>query len=285
MTLLEFTYTVLLKPAPLRKMANATIRAIIPRTLKLHGATVVLNPNDPVVSGALTFGGYEIPETKFFLRVCRPGITFLDIGANVGYYSALASARIQGQGKIIALEPDPENFKYLQATIAANDGTVATAIQKAASDHAGVMTLHTSADNRGDNRLYANELASGSCEVQVERVDNILASLGTGEVNLIKIDVQGYEAYVLAGMRETIAQSHNLVLLSEFWPDGLRRAGSDPAAYLSGLRQLGLNLYELTSDARLIPVTDPEDLIRRFHGRRYTNVAGFKGSSPEQFPA
>src|ERR1700743_2415223 len=102
MTPLEFVYTVLLKPAPLRKLANASIRALPPRTLHRHGATVVLNPNDPVVSGALTFGGYEIPETKFFLRVCRPGMTFLDIGANVGYYTALALACMQGQGKIIA---------------------------------------------------------------------------------------------------------------------------------------------------------------------------------------
>ena len=285
MTLLEFIYTVLLRPVPLRKLANAAIRRIVPRTLRLHGATVVLNPNDPVVSGALTFGGYEIPETKFFLRVCRPGITFLDIGANVGYYSALALARMHGQGKIVALEPDPENFQYLEATLAANNGAIAVALQKAASDHAGTMTLHTSADNRGDNRLYANELASGSCEVQVEQVDNIVAALGVTEVNLIKMDVQGYEAHVLAGMKSTIANSRDLVLLSEFWPDGLRRAGSDPSKYLSGLRELGLNLYELTAGARLTPVTDPGDLIRRFPGRRYTNVVGFKGSSPDKLPA
>src|ERR1019366_5482962 len=120
MTLLEFVYTVILKPAPLRKVANAIIRRIIPRSLKLHGATIVLNPNDAVVSGALTFGAYELPETTFFLRACRPGLTFVDIGANVGYYSALALARMHGNGKVIALEPHPENFRYLQATVAAN---------------------------------------------------------------------------------------------------------------------------------------------------------------------
>ncbi|HYA18972.1 MAG TPA: FkbM family methyltransferase [Bryobacteraceae bacterium] len=285
MTPLEFVYTSLLKPAPLRKLANAAIRAILPRTLQRHGATIVLNPNDPVVSGALTFGAYELPETRFFLSVCRPGLTFLDIGANVGYYTALALARMRGEGRIVALEPDPENFRYLRKTIAANQGAIATAVQKAASDHAGTMTLHTSADNRGDNRLYANELSSGLCEVRVERVDDILAGMALSEVNLIKMDVQGYEAHVLAGMRDTIANSRELILLSEFWPDGLRQAGSDPSMYLSGLRELGLNLYELTSGARLIPVTDPGDLIRRFPGRRYTNVVGFKGISPDRLPA
>lgn len=284
MTPLEFVYTVLLRPAPLRALANAAIRAIIPRTLKRHGATIVLNPNDPVVSGALTFGGYEIPETKFFLRICRPGITFLDIGANVGYYSALALGVMQGKGKIVALEPDPENFRYLEATLAANHGTIAVAVRKAASDHTGTMTLHTSADNRGDNRLYANELASGSCAVEVDTVDSVLTAAGVSHVDLIKIDVQGYEASVLAGMKNTVGNSRELVLLTEFWPDGLRRAGSDPADYLSNLQQSGLTLYELTADSRLILLTDAEDLIRRFPGRRYTNVAGFKGTSPDKFP-
>src|SRR5690242_1737917 len=109
----EFIYTVVLRPRVLKSLANAIILAVIPARVKRHGAVVVLNPEDPVVSGALATHIYEKPETKFFCQVCRPGMTFLDVGANVGYYTALAIARVGDRGKVIALEPDPENFQYL----------------------------------------------------------------------------------------------------------------------------------------------------------------------------
>jgi FkbM family methyltransferase len=275
---LEFIYTVVLRPPLLKRLANAVIRRIVPRTLSRHGAIIALNPNDPVISGALTLGVYERSETRFFLRVCRPGLTFLDIGANVGYYTALALSRMQNSGKIVALEPDPENFKYLQATVSANDGRIAVCLQIAASDHAGRMTLHTSSDNRGDNRLYANELCRGTCEVEVEPVDSILKAIEIEAVDLIKMDVQGYEAHVLAGMKDIVRNSTKMVLLSEFWPDGLRRAGSDPGQYLLDLQALGLNIFELTDKAEIVPVTNPDELIGRFPGRRYTNVVGLKGT-------
>src|ERR1700689_999285 len=107
----EFVYTVMLRPKPLKAMANAVIRWCIPSRLKRHGAVILLNQQDAVVSGAITFGVYERAETAFFCAVCRPGMTFLDIGANIGYYAALASGRLGPHGRMIRLEPDPENFR------------------------------------------------------------------------------------------------------------------------------------------------------------------------------
>ena len=101
MTIPEFIYTVLLRPKPLRAITNAALRAILPASVTRHGSTIVLNPNDPVVSGAITLGVYEKPETRFFLSVCRSGLTFIDIGANIGYYTALAIPRLEAQGRII----------------------------------------------------------------------------------------------------------------------------------------------------------------------------------------
>jgi FkbM family methyltransferase len=276
----EFIYTVLLKPRPLRKAAQAILRAIIPRSVRYRGATIVLNPRDPVVSGALTFRVYETVETKFFLSVSRPGMTFLDIGANIGYYTALALSQMKDRGRIVSLEPDLENFGFLQRNVAANRGeAIVSCIRKAAADHSGVMTLHTSANNRGDNRLYANEMSQDSCTVEVEPVDTLLAGLGVSTVDLIKMDVQGFEAHVLAGMLQTIARSPRIVILSEFWPHGLRSAGSDPWAYLETLRDLGLTVCELTARSTLAPIEDSNALIQRFSGRHYTNIVAFRGDA------
>jgi hypothetical protein len=85
MKLSEFIHTVMLKPRPLRVAANALLRIMLPSTRGVHGALVYLNPDDPVVSGALTLGVYENEEIAFFERVVERQMIFVDVGANVGF--------------------------------------------------------------------------------------------------------------------------------------------------------------------------------------------------------
>ncbi len=275
MPLAEFIYTVVLRPKPLKKLANAVIRKLIPSQLKVHGSIVVLNPRDPVVSGALTLGVYEKAETSYFRSVCKPGMIFLDIGANLGYYTALALP-VVGSGRIIALEPDPENFHFLQKTVAANKPARVDCINKAAAGENGTLTLYTSSSNRGDNRLYSNELCEGEVQVDVCTIDSLLPSLGVDSVDLIKMDVQGFEGHVFRGMRKTLRDSRNLVLLSEFWPFGLESAGTPPLQVLEELEAAGLVLHELTPQGRLTPIGDKVKFIERFPNRHYTNIVGLR---------
>jgi FkbM family methyltransferase len=268
----EFVYTVLLKPAPLRGLANMVIRAIVPSRVRRNGAIVVLNPTDPVISAALTFSIYEKAETRFLGGQLRPGITFLDIGANVGYYTALAQVQLKGEGRIVALEPDPENFSFLLQTVEANTFRNVDCLQKAAADRPGKVQLYTSRDNRGDNRLYANNLCDGAVEVECIVLDSLLPDLGISSLDLVKIDVQGFEANVIAGLRETLRRSPRCVILSEFWPQGLRDAGSDPKVYMDGLRELGMKLFELDHQGGLALIGDDNALIARNSGRVYTNI-------------
>ena len=76
--LAEFVYCYLLRPWPFRQLTNWTIRQLLPKQIEIHGATVVLNPTDPVVSGALHFGVYEKAETHFFQSTCRKTIVFCE---------------------------------------------------------------------------------------------------------------------------------------------------------------------------------------------------------------
>lgn len=287
MTVPEFIYAVLLRPRPLRKMANALIRAALPAEIRRDGAVVILNPNDPVVSGALALRVYENTETRFFKNVCKPGMTFLDVGANIGLYTALALPRIGRAGRVVALEPDRESFEYLRKTVIANRAENVTCIRKGAADYSGVMKLFVSENNRGDNRLYDNELSTGSYDVDVAPVDLLLEELGITVVDLVKIDVQGFEGHVLRGMRETIARSPNLTILMEFWPHGLQCAGTKPAGLLADLEAIGLVVYELRSDGSLRLVEDRQALIERYPGRQYTNLVAAKesgGSRVQRYP-
>ena len=274
--LAEFVYCYLLRPWPLRQLTNWTIRKLLPKQVEIHGATVVLNPTDPVVSGALHFGVYEKAETRFFQSACRDGMTFLDVGANLGYYTALAARAVGPNGRVLAVEPDPDSFGYLEQTIAANAVGNVEAFPVAASDAPATLPLYISTDNRGDNRLYASGEDRPQVEVTARPLDALLRENKIDTVDLIKIDVQGYEPKVIAGLRETIAASPNLTLLTEFWPQGIDEAGEDANEFLQTLRELGLTLHELQPDGSLAELTDDTDLIARHQGRRYTNLIGRK---------
>jgi FkbM family methyltransferase len=275
MGIAEFVYTTVLKSSPLRKTTNAIIKSILPRQVRFGSAVTVLNPNDPVVSGALAFRIYEKSETAFLKRTFFPGMVFLDIGANVGYYTALAGHAAGPAGRVLALEPDPESFTYLTQTIHANRLTNVTSFQLAASDQVGSAQLYISANNRGDNRLYANELASDVVTVGTTTVDALLQQVGIA-VDVIKMDVQGAEGQVLNGMKGMLAQSRPITLLTEFWPDGLRKAKTEPQQFLSTIESLGLRMHELRPDGSLSPIADTEALVARYPGRKYTNIVAHR---------
>ena len=261
-----------MKPRPLKALANAAIRSVLPRTVQYGRARVVLNPKDPVVSGALAFRVYERSELAFVEKSLRPGMTVLDVGANVGLYSALAGHAVGPSGRVAAFEPDPESFQYLQKTIRENGLSNIQPANLAASDQEGVSRLFTSSANRGDSRLYNNELSDGSVEIQTIRLDDYLPTVGIQELDFIKMDVQGFEGHVLAGLEQTIRHSPRLVMMSEFWPDGLRRAGTNPNELLERLEQWGLKIHELRAHGETRPIPDKHAFIAQLRGRQYTNV-------------
>lgn len=279
--LAEFVYTIVLKPPLLRYMANAVIRRLLPGTVRYGEAVVALNPKDPVISGALLFRVYEVGETRFLNTHLKPGSLFIDIGANVGYYTALAQHKIGDAGDIIALEPDPDSYHYLERTVALNPGEARVQqFRLAAGRREEEVKLYISDDNRGDNRLYDPGNASASINIRTMPLEHIVRSVQLpkkGQPLFIKIDVQGAEGEVIDGAHTLFRGADELTLMMEFWPQGLREMSSDPAGLLDELESLGLALFELADDGtQLTPIVDKADLVARHPGRKYTNIIGIK---------
>lgn len=291
MSLPEFIYTEILKPKPLKALANAALLRIIPERLQVGPASLYLDLSDPVVSGALTLRVFEPSELAFFQKYCCGKMTLVDIGANIGLYTALAMHQLDGDGRVVAFEPHPGTFAFLQKNITANQTRPEAcprvdALNLAAAPEHATLELRLNPENRGDNRLYQGTYQGRLEEwetlpVQARPVDEVLEEMGITEVNFVKIDIQGYEQKAISGFQKTLARSQHVILMSEFWPKGLREAGGEASGYLQMLNGLGFRLYELLEKPRgaLQPLDDWQAFIRRLPGRKYANIIGVKGYS------
>ena len=273
----EFIYTILLKPGPLRKLANAVLFSIIPSQLSISEGIVMLNTNDPVVSGALTLGVYEKLETELLRDLLRPGMTVIDIGANVGYYTLIACSHVGDAGRVIAFEPDPENFSFLEQTVSANSFTNVSLECLGISDQTGAAELFLSSDNKGDHRIYRFSPRQEAVTISLVTLDSYIKAHAVQSIDLIKMDIQGAEGKALQGMQETLKAQKTLTLITEFWPQGLKIAGSDPLWFLGLLRELGFSISEIREDTgQLQIVSDFSHLIGSLPGRKYTNLLCIK---------
>jgi FkbM family methyltransferase len=297
MTLSEFIYTVVFKPRFIKKIVNKTILTILPKTIQVGPAVVCLNPQDPVVSGALAFGVYERQELKFVSHIFREGMTFIDIGANVGLYTAMAMHRTKKQGRIIAFEPHPESCRFLAQTIEANAALLplnerpeVNILNVAASASDGEAHLYTNPENKGDNRLYSSSLTpeSTALSIRARTVDSVLRDYEIPAIDFLKVDVQGYEFEVIKGAREILRVSPNAIILSELWPSGIRQASNSSSIdYLLFLTDLNFHIYEMSGKKLelLRRIADFRSLISRLKGRQYANIVCTKRLLSENLEA
>ena len=199
---------------------------------------------------------WEPAETHFLQSALKPGMTYLDIGANIGYFVSLAASAVGPTGRVVAVEPDPYNFGLLSRTVAKNGWPNVTLLNMAAGPERGTARLFKSGQNLGDHRLYADgdAAARDAVEVPVGPLDAEFAARQLPPPDVVKIDVQGYEELVFRGMRGLLAGDRPMSVLTEFWPAGIENAGGDPRAYLDVFRTGGFECFHPEPDGRLEPV-------------------------------
>jgi FkbM family methyltransferase len=198
-------------------------------------------------------GTWEPEEGALLGQFFRPGLRFLDVGANVGYFSLLVALRCR-EAVVHAFEPHPLTSQVL-ALNAWSSGADITPHALALSDGARVLALTTAESNLGDTRSRA--AGSGTMLSPAAPLDAVLPD---AVFDLVKIDVQGFEAEVIGGMAGMIARSPSVVIVAEFWPAALRERGLDPVAVLAGYRDLGLDVRVHVGDD--LSVQKPVDVVR-----------------------
>jgi FkbM family methyltransferase len=166
----------------------------------------------------------------------------------------LQAARLVGtSGEVHSFEPTPETLSILKQNIQVNglaEEGIVHVYPEAVSDRNGPATLAVFGNNSGHNTIFGDGAESFSIPVLTVALDE---KLPDRRIDLVKIDAEGAEPSIIAGMRKTIARNPGMPIILEFAPAHLRRAGWEPLAFLQDLRRLGLNISlidDLTGDLR-----------------------------------
>jgi FkbM family methyltransferase len=189
--------------------------------------------------------GYDRHAVTIVKRYVKPGQVFVDLGANVGYYTLIAAKLVGPKGTVIAVEADPDNYAALKRNIAHNRFEQVVAVGKGVADQRGVLQFDRSEKRNRGAHTFAGATLSTGIDVEVDTLDGILHEVGADRVDFMKIDIQGFEVRVL---RDTAVFRYRPVILTEVASDELALAGSSKREYLDLLRSHNYTASPISRD-------------------------------------
>jgi FkbM family methyltransferase len=238
--------------------AAAAIPAASVRTAQTDAGEMLVHAHDEVISPMLEHEGTWEPDEAAWLRsVIRPGMTVVDVGANVGYFTLLCAKLTGPEGRVVSFEPEPENLRLLRANVWRNGADNVTVVPAAASDSRGHLALRLySRENTGGHEVHA-EAQEGDALVPSATIDEIVAG---ARVDVVKIDAQGADDAVVRGATRAIAANPAIRLLIEFWLPGMEQRGLSAEAIIDEYRAIGRPLALLTEGGVVKAATNEEIL-------------------------
>jgi FkbM family methyltransferase len=217
------------------------------RSVRLYGAEFHLDLSDHI-QRAVFMGTYEAIEANLLSRNLEAGMVFADVGANVGFYTALAASLVGSNGRVLAFEPSPYAYKRLLDLVTKNQLHNVTPINQGVADRPGRLQLYLGTGSRNHSPTMVAHANTDQFEVPVTTLDEITSELGIDRIDFLKVDVEGFEPRVLAGAHRLLAERRIGGLLVEFNEAWLKQAGTSSEALLAAITQAGFDqqyCYEL----------------------------------------
>ena len=258
---LEFSRRNLLQPA-----ADGAPQVADYPGFRIHAA-----PGDIQIGRHVLDGAYEPEVTAVFHQVLRPGMAVIDIGANIGFFSMLSAALVGPGGAVLAVEPNGENARLLEASRRLNGFGHVTTAQVAAGDALGLLQLNTTHSN-GTTSAPGTELGQllQARTVPCIPVDSLVAAAWAPgrRADLIKVDVEGAEYKALRGAAGVIARDRPLII-SEFSPTFMPGiSGIDGPGYLRWLHAQGYAIAAIRPDGPPLEAGQDVDAVMGEFERR-----------------
>lgn len=224
-------YTRVFKPLALFKGVSKQVRYKNKFRLQLDIA-------DWIQQNLYFLDAYENTEIAFVERYLKPGDVFIDVGANIGLYSLVASDLVGPAGKVFAFEPLQKNHLALQKHLQLNNLQNVVLEKLAVSDRAGSIQLHLNEQDGNNGMATAfSDTYTFSETVPMVALDEYFNDQPAQKVSLIKIDIEGGEFPALKGMK-LLLQKHQPAILMEMDPKILAKTPfrtEDLEAFLANL--------------------------------------------------
>ncbi len=236
---------------------------------------------------------HELETMAQLDQLVQPGMTMLDVGAHVGYYSYRYAKVIGANGRIFAFEPHPRTFNMLCQNVSHLDNV--QPVPAALAEKEGTAVLHDYLIMSASGSLHydedmvklqqaqmsqadvapriGEEFTPQTFTVQTMRADAFLAEQGIDQVDIIKMDIEGAEIEALRGLRQTIARSPGLKLVMEYNPAALTAFGHDPVAALHEVLGLGFDQVQtIEPDGRLTNLLQAETAVSQLTEQLMTRM-------------
>lgn len=209
-------------------------------------------------------GDYEPETTQYLLDHLKPGHTFVDLGAHIGYMTLIAARAVGPTGRVHAFEPNQDTFRQLQNNIQLNgfSGYV-DAVPKAISDHRQIVQFNIAPESSVSARIAHHEQGQTDgqvVEVEAVSLDEYFASLGWPPIHVIKMDVEGAELPALRGMREVSRRSPHLSLIAEVNYPHMQQLNLSGEVFLQAFQEIGFTHFRILKAGYDRPLTMPDDL-------------------------
>jgi FkbM family methyltransferase len=214
----------------------------------IHGIKYLIPSSDLVMTPQLIiYRQWEANLSRLLIKLCQPGTIFVDVGANFGYFTCLIASNMgKTQGsKVIAIEPNPYLITLLEKNIRINwSQAPIEVVAMGCGSSKSVATLVVQNGNFSNGSISTgNNLKNtdAAVEVKIDTLDNIL--LNEPRIDVIKIDVEGYEPAVFAGAQQILA-NNSIKFIIEWSRSQLLSCGFDPFDFPSMLLKNGYYLYD-----------------------------------------
>jgi FkbM family methyltransferase len=233
------------------RLANRYLE-VHPRAFKVRtvfGAQLQGTTSDFIQRRVYLFGVWEPNLTHWIANRLEPGDTFVDVGANIGYYSLLASGLV-GEGEIFAIEASPPIYAELLRHLHLNSTRNVRPINIAVSSHSGRTRLFLKQlESPGTTSMVEEEGASLQAETEMAPMTALFTKEAFSRIRLIKIDVEGAEWSVVKGLAELLEHSSlDLEILVEVNPKRIMLEGGTISELIAVFKQAGFHAYRIAND-------------------------------------
>jgi FkbM family methyltransferase len=209
------------------------------------------------IGSTIAYDGFDVSERLLIQKLLRPGMTVLDIGAHNGFYTLLFSKLVGGHGAVIAFEPSPREHRALRLNLRINRAKNVTVHALALGEEQGPAILHLG-DNlmTGCNSLRKSTSVHGDSLIHVEvtTLDQSVSEYNIGQVDFIKVDVEGAELGVLKGAKRLLERQPRPVILAEVEDRRTEPWGYRASEIVRTLREINYDWFSIESDGCLRPI-------------------------------